>query len=190
MLFASALLVLAPPPQSAVLFAPVEGPAQLRWRYLQAEAAVEHVDVAGEDSAGLAARGAWDFGRGVFVLGGVEGLSGDVDLSRYDAGLGFHKLLHGDLDLFVSASWVREVLDGSGATDFDDEGWRALGGARRLFSPSWEGEVRAGWQDVADQGYLLGATLRWWWQEDLSLGVSYDHSVDDDALSLSLRWAL
>ncbi len=180
----SAFPVLAP--QNRPL--PPETPAQLGWSFVEANYLVRDVDAADDDGKGFGARGAWEFGDGLFVHGAAERLSSGLGIDRYEAGLGHHVALRDDIDAFVKASWVAIEVDDAGPANFDENGWRVEGGLRMLFETSIEFELRGGYQDVADDGLLFGGDLRWWLMPNIAASVGYERVVDDDVWMLSLRY--
>lgn len=168
---------------------PVEGPRELSWKFVEVHAQLRDVDAIDDSLTGFGARGAWQFGEGIFVRGGIDLYSNDEDLTRYDIGVGQSVSIRSDASAFASVSWVWQELDGDGGSDFDENGWRFEGGFRAVFDERLGGEVRIGYEDVVDDGFIYGAELRYWFLPQVAVGGGYEHEVDDDIWTLGLRYA-
>jgi hypothetical protein len=176
------------PFQSTRQRAKVESKA-LSWSFVEVHAQDRNVDAIDEHLTGFGARGGWDLSDGFFLRGGVDLFSDDQDLTRYDLGAGHHVEIQKDTEVYASVSWVHLEVDNAGAGNSDDNGWRAEVGMRSLLDQKLEGEARIGYEDVADNGLIYGADLRWWWTANVGVGLGYEREVDDDLFTLGLRYA-
>jgi len=176
------------PFQSTRQRAVVESKA-LSWSFLEVHAQHRSVDAIDEDLKGFGARGGFDLSDGWFLRGGADFLSDDQDLTRFDLGAGHHVEIQTDTQVYASVSWVHLDLDDAGAADSDDNGWRAEVGMRSLLDKRLEGEARVGYEDVSDDGFIYGVDVRWWWTSNLALGIGYEREIDDDVITLALRYA-
>ncbi len=196
MIIAPLLLGLAPveplaplePFQTTRTRAPVESKA-LSWSFLEVHAQRRSVDGIHDDLFGFGARGGFDLSDGFFLRGAADFYTNDEDLTRFDLGAGHHVEIQKDTEVYASVSWVHIELDGAGAADSDDNGWRAEVGMRSVLDKRLEGEARVGYEDVSDEGIVYGVDLRWWWMPNVALGLGYEREVEDDVYTLSLRYA-
>lgn len=161
----------------------------LSWTFLEVHAQRRSVNGIQDDLTGFGARVSFDLQDGFFLRGGADYFSNDADLIRYDLGAGHHVEIQTDTEVYALASWVHAEIDGAGAADSDDDGWRAEVGMRSLLDKVLEGEARVGYEDVNDEGLIYGVDVRWWWQPNLALGLGYEREVEDDVYTISLRYA-
>ncbi len=166
-----------------------ESAKMLSWRFVEVHALLRDVDAIDDDLRGYGARGAWQFGEGVFVRGGIDLYDDDEEVTRYDLGVGQSVPLDNNLSAFASISWVWLELDGAGGGNFDENGWRAEGGFRTAVNKQIEGELRFGYEDVADDGFVWGGDVRYWFVPAVALGLGFEREVDDDQWTLGLRYA-
>ncbi len=166
-----------------------QGPQELSWRFVEVHAQLRDVDAIDDSLPGFGARGAWQFDEGIFVRGGIDLYSGDEDLTRYDIGVGQSVSIRSDASAFASVSWVWQELDDAGGADFDENGWRFEAGFRAVFDERLAGELRVGYEDVVDDGFIVGADLRYWFLPQVALGLGYELEVDDSIWTLGLRYA-
>jgi hypothetical protein len=161
----------------------------LSWSFLEVHAQNRKVDAIDENLTGFGARGGFDLSDGWFLRGGADLYSDDQDLTRFDLGAGHHVEIEPDTHVYASVSWVHLELENAGGSDFDDNGWRAEVGMRSILDQRLEGEARVGYEDVADDGFVYGVDLRWWWTVNVGLGIGYEREIDDDVFTLGLRYA-
>jgi len=191
-LFATSLL--APPPepllpaQSKKEAKAIALAKQLSWSFVEVHAQQRDVDAVDDELQGFGGRAAWELSQGFFLRGGIDFYSNDEDLTRYDAGLGQRVALANGLDAFASVSWVWLELDGPGA-DASEDGWRAEGGLRGTADDRLEGEMRLGYEDVADDGFIWGADFRYWFVPQAAIGIGFEREVNDSIWTLGLRYA-
>lgn len=162
---------------------------QLSWSFVEVHAQQRDVDAIDDELLGFGARGAWELSQGFFLRGGIDLYSDDEDLTRYDAGFGQRVALANGLDAFASASWVWLELDGAGGADASENGWRAEAGLRGTADDRLEGEMRVGYEDVADDGFVWGLDLRYWFVSQAAIGIGFEREVDDSVWTLGLRYA-
>jgi len=168
---------------------PIEGPRELSWKFVEVHAQMRDVDAIDDSLPGFGARGAWQFGEGIFVRGGIDLYSDDDELTRYDIGVGQTVSIRSDASAFASISWVWQEFEGDGGAESDDNGWRFEAGFRAVFDERLGGEVRIGYEDVFDDGFVAGADLRYWFLPQVALGFGYEYEVDDNIWTLGLRYA-
>ncbi|MCY2959565.1 MAG: hypothetical protein NTY35_05305 [Planctomycetota bacterium] len=162
---------------------------RVRWSFAEVHMLLRDVDAIDDDLRGYGARGAYQFGQGVFVRGGIDLYSDDEDVTRYDLGVGQSVPLDNTLSAFASVSWVWLELDGAGGANFDENGWRIDSGFRVAVDKSIEGELRLGYEDVVDNGFVWGGDVRYWFASQVALGLGFEREVDDDQWTLGLRYA-
>jgi len=188
---------LAVPPLAVPPLVPAQRPGQLAsesakmlgWSFAEVHMLLRDVDALDDELQGFGGRGAWQFGQGVFVRGGIDFYSDDEDVTRYDIGFGQSVPLDNTLSAFASVSWVWLELDGAGGADYDENGWRIDGGFRVALNDSFEGEVRLGYEDVVDDGFVYGGDVRYWFLEQVAIGLGFEREVDDNQWTLGLRYA-
>jgi hypothetical protein len=187
--FLGPLEPLVAPPQARAMPGRGESEYMLSWKFLEVHAQQREVHVLDEDVQGFGARGAWQFGQGFFARFGADLYSEDeVDVWRYDAGIGQALPLQNGLDAFASVSWVLEDFDGA-AADYDADGYRVELGLRGALDQRLESEARLGYEDVVDDGFIFGADVRYWFADQVALGIGFEREVDDDVWTLGLRYA-
>lgn len=184
------LLSLSPlePLQSTTPRAPVESKA-LSWSFVEVHFQRRDVDAIGDPLNGVGGRGGVDLLDGWFLRGGLDFYRDEQDLTRFDLGVGHHVEIEKNVQVYASVSWVHLALRDAGSADFNDNGWRAEVGMRSVLDKKLEGEVRAGYEDAADNGLVYGGDLRWWWTPNVALGLGYERAVDDNLITLGLRYA-
>lgn len=167
-----------------------ESEHMLSWRFVEVHAQLRDVDAVDDDLNGFGGRAAWTITNGFFLRGGLDLYShDDADLTRYDAGIGQAVPLQNGLDVFASLSWVWLQLDPDGGPDADEDGWRADVGLRGALDAKFESEARFGYEDVADDGFVWGLDVRYWFVPQVALGIGFEREVDDDVWTLGLRYA-
>jgi hypothetical protein len=160
-------------------------PQELSWKFVEVHVQLRDIDLLDDTLGGAGVRGAWQFDEGIFVKGGVDLYTNDEDVTRYDIGVGQSVSIRSDASAFAAISWVWEDPD-SGDTE---DGWRIEGGFRAIFDAHLGGEIRVGYADIADDGFVYGADLRYWFVPQVAFGVGYEHEVDDDLWTIALRYA-
>lgn len=182
---------LLPPPVPAALQRskkPTGPPMELSWRFLEVHAQYRDVDGLDDPLPGFGLRGGWEFDEGIFVRGGIDLYSDDDELTRYDVGIGQSVKIRDDASAFASASWVWKDVDVDGGGSDTENGWRLEGGFRAIFDAHLTGELRLGYADIGTDGWVYGADLRYWFIQQVALGIGYEHEIDDDLYTLSLRY--
>lgn len=178
-----------PEPQARAMPGRGESQYMLSWKFVELHAQQRKVDIIDEDVQGFGFRGAWQFGQGFFARLGADLYSDDTDVTRYDVGIGQALPLQNGLDAFACVSWVIEDFDTQGGNDFDQDGWRAEIGLRGALDARLESEARLGYEDVVDDGFVYGLDVRYWFLDQVALGIGYEREVDDDVWTLGLRYA-
>lgn len=111
--------------------------------------------------SGFALRGSAEVGESFYLFGAYESGSDndymvaglDVDLTQYQAGVGFHHGLSDKADFLAELSYVNAEVEvdafGFNASE-DVDGYRASVGFRGAFSEHFEGLIKANYTDGSD----------------------------------------
>jgi long-subunit fatty acid transport protein len=176
-----AVLAIAP------LAAQAEG---FSYSYLEGGYVETDFDEFDEDADGWALGGSFEITPEVFMFAGYGDLSaGPVDLETYDVGGGYAFSISPQADLYGTISYVKAEADGFGFSA-DDDGYGLGVGIRYRVADPFELEAGINYVDLSDSGddTSFGIAGRWYFVEDLALGLGIDFSDDAETYGISLRW--
>lgn len=172
----------------------------LNYTYVEAGWATTDVDVGNGfgdvDFDGWALRGSVALGDMFFLAGEYltqtnDDFDTDIDLDRYDIGLGAHFALADNVDLVGQLSWVNAELSASGIEDVSDDGYGLSVGVRGRLGEQFEGEAALKYVDFGGDGgdstagFLAG---RWYFTEGFAVGVNALFDEDATSYGIGLRY--
>lgn len=181
---------------ASLAFLPLAGRAEgPGYSYLDAGYVVTNIDEFDEDADGFLLRGSFEFVENWFLYGryldqSVEAFGTDVDVTEYDLGVGYAWPLNDAMDLYGKAGYVAVEAEALGE-DVDDDGYELSAGLRGRAMNNLELEGVVTYVDLSDSGddTSFGLAARWYFLEQLAVGVEGDFSDDAKSYGIGVRWA-
>ncbi len=161
------------------------GQANFNYTYAELDLALVDVDVPGADSEiGVQVVGSYRAWRDLFVRASYLDSGGDADLSLLKVGAGWAVPLQPALDVYGLFS-IAHVEVGNG----DDTGWALEGGVRYMANEQIELNGLIEVVDFEDKELGLGLGGRYYFDEQLSVGLNYETISDFvDIVTLGVRY--
>jgi hypothetical protein len=147
---------------------PVADKPGFSYTYIEANYTWFDSDAAGSSLDGVELTGSLELPLNFFVQLTGSALNGDVDLTQYRLGAGWHFALGDTIDAYGILSWLDQNYD-NGIDDLN--GPAADVGVRFALTPKVELGGYAEWADVDNSNAGLGLTGRYYLTESLSLGA-------------------
>lgn len=173
----------------APLAAQAEG---FSYSYLEGGYAETDFDDFDEDADGWALGGSLEITPQVFMFAGYGDLSaGPVDFESYNVGGGNAWSISPTADLYGTISYVKAEAEADGfGFSADDDGYGLGVGIRYRVADPFELEAAINYVDLSDSGddTSFGIAGRWYFVEQLALGLGIDFSDDAETYGVSLRW--
>lgn len=152
------------------------------------------IDGVDRDLDGLGLRGSLEVADNVFLFAGYIDQSttvygGDVDAQSYDVGGGYAWSFAPAADVYGTISYVKAEVDFPGG-NVDDDGYSLGVGMRGRVAGQFELEGSLNYVDFSDGGddTTLGLGARWYFTDQLALGVAGEFGDDADAYGIGGRW--
>ena len=173
---------------SPIARAPEDFP-EMEYTYIEANYVFTDSKIADDTIDGYELTGSFELPLNIFLQASASQQSGDADLTRYRAGVGWHFGFLSRFDAYGILSYETLELEDSGA-DFDDESAAAEVGLRVLLTRSIEVNGRSQWSDNGDGDPSLGLGARFYFSGFLSVGARFDTTGDEDTGSIGLRFEI
>jgi len=161
------------------------GQAHFNYTYAELDLALVDVDAPGADSEiGVQVVGSYRAWRDLFVRASYLDSGGDADLSLLKVGAGWAVPIQPALDVYGLFS-IAHVEVGNG----DDTGWALEGGVRYMANEQIELNGLIEVVDFEDKELGLGLGGRYYFDEQLSVGLNYETISDFvDIVTLGVRY--
>jgi hypothetical protein len=159
--------------------------------YTYAEADYVNADVSGLDSMdGFSVHGNAAFADHWYGTGSwsrvSEGTSGlDFDFEQFTLGAGFHTAMGSKADFLAEVAYISDDFEvalggaGGGSNKERFDGIRATAGVRALFSPHFEGEIKAHYTNIDELDGGFGGEINAIFHIDETWGITAGYSTDD-----------
>ncbi|MGD2167678.1 MAG: hypothetical protein PVF63_06185 [Gammaproteobacteria bacterium] len=142
------------------------------------------------DGDGYRIGGSYSLNNQFFVHGAWEDQSFDLGIDGHvlELGGGYHYSFTSDLDFVATASLVQAEVS-AGGLGVDDDGIQIGGGIRARLADAFQIEAMLDWVDFDNGGSDTGVSLkgRYYFNDQLAIGLETDLDDDFDALTLGVR---
>ena len=184
-------VVLAAAAALSPCFAQADG---LSYSYLDLAYVNTDIDGVDEDLDGFGLRGSLEVADNIFLFAGYADQSAsvfgsDIDYQAYDIGGGYAWSFAPAADVYGRIAYVKAELDFPGG-DVDDDGYSLGVGMRGRVAQQFELEGALNYVDDSDGGddTSLGLGARWYFTDQLALGVEGEFGDDADTYGIGGRW--
>ncbi len=116
----------------------------------------------------------------------------DVDLQQFSVGGGYAWSFADNMDLYGKLGYTEAEVDVSGSGgSVDDDGYELGVGIRARPVEPFELEGSVNYIDLSDSGEdtTLGVAARWYFTDNLALGVESEFGDDAKSYGVAFRWA-
>jgi hypothetical protein len=153
--------------------------------YIDTEVDVGPADIDGD---GFGVRGSYAFAPDWYAFASLSDLDFDfnIDGTETEFGVGWHNPLSDRVDLIAEVSYVNFDLD-SGFGSADDDGFGLGVGVRALATPQIQVEAGIAYVDLDDSDTAVGFAGRYYFQENLAVGLGVSISDNATGWTLSVR---
>jgi hypothetical protein len=156
-------------------------------------------EIVDEDFAGFGIGGSAAINDSIFVLGQYSSLisddefdvgfgAGDIEVTQFNFGIGFHTPMANNVDFVASLSYVDAEIEYLGVT-VDGNGYLLSLGVRGKPTDVLELSAAINYADIEDEGEAgYGVSARFFAAPKISIGLGYGSADDVDTISLDLRF--
>ena len=167
------------------------------FRYTSVGLSVFQVDIDGVDDEafGFGLTGAYEFAPQFYALAEIATAEadfpggGDLELDSYALGAGYYIPIDEATDVYGELALLRVEVDVPGADD-DENGWSLEAGVRRWLVEKVEVDASLAWVDLDDSDIAIGLGGQYYFNDQFSVGASFELADDTDTISLDLRYYL
>lgn len=152
-------------------------------------AELRFVDVDQNGGDGIRIYGSYEADPNWLIVGGVTALdyNNNVDTTQLEIGGGYVWHYTPDFDLFGTLRLVRFDIDTPGF-DSDDTGFAFSAGTRGLLAPRFEVRGSVNHINLDDSDTYLELAGDYFFNEQISAGLSLEFAGDNDVLTIGARW--
>ena len=152
-------------------------------------AEIRFVDVDESDGDGIRFAGSYQVADEWILIGGLTmvDFDFDIDSTTLEIGGGYVWNYSDDFDLVSTLRDVRVDVD-TPIGDFDDSGFALSSGIRGFIAPRFEIRGSANYIDVADSDTFIELAGDYYFNDQVSAGISLELAGDADVFSIGARW--
>jgi hypothetical protein len=181
---------------SSCALAPLAAQAEgLSYSQLDAGYVVTDIDDFNDEADGFMLRGSYEFvenwfGYARYLDQSVDAFGVDVDVSQFSLGVGYALPLAATTDLYGKIGYSQADASAGGASA-DDDGYELAVGLRAKPLQQLELEGSVNYLDLSDTGddTSLGLAARWYFADQLAVGVEGDFADDATSYGIGVRWS-
>lgn len=120
--------------------------------------------------------------------GSIDGSPGDIDVSTFEAGVGYHYPFNDTVDLVLNAAYAWAKVDFDNFGNEDDDGYALSAGLRAMVTPQLELNGGGSYVDISDDdtAIYLGAVYSFTDMFAVTTGASFGDNATSYGIGLRL----